>query len=33
MNKLHWVGVKPDGDVPEELLRSLIKNSYELTKK
>jgi len=32
MNKEHWIMVKLGGDVPEELLRGLIKNSYELTK-
>ena len=33
MNKEHWIMVKPnEHDVPLELLRGLIKNSYELTK-
>jgi len=32
MNKEHWNGVNPNGDVPLEMLRGLIKNSYELTK-
>ena len=32
MNKDHWNSVYPDGDVPTEMLRGLIKNSYELTK-
>jgi len=32
MNKDHWIMVKVGGDVSEELLRGLIKNSYEITK-
>jgi len=32
MNKDHWSGVNPNGDVPPEMLQGLIKNSYELTK-
>ena len=33
MNKQHWNTVKPDGDVPPEILHGLIENSYNLTKK
>lgn len=32
MNKEHWNGINPNGDVPVELLKALIKKSYELTK-
>ena len=32
MNKDHWNGVDPNGDVPLELLRGLIEKSYELTR-
>jgi len=31
MNKIHWVTVRTDGDVSLELLKSLIKKSYDLT--
>jgi len=31
MNKEHWLMVKTGGDVSVELLKGLIKNSYELT--
>lgn len=29
-NKVHWNSVKPDGAVPDELLRTLLDKSYEL---
>ncbi|MCL2847243.1 MAG: MmcQ/YjbR family DNA-binding protein [Firmicutes bacterium] len=32
MNKDHWVMVKLGGDVDDELLQGLIKNSYEITR-
>jgi predicted DNA-binding protein (MmcQ/YjbR family) len=32
MNKEHWNGVDPNGDVPVEMLMGLIEKSYELTK-
>jgi predicted DNA-binding protein (MmcQ/YjbR family) len=32
MNKEHWSGVNPNGDVPLEMLKGLIEKSYELTK-
>ena len=30
MNKLHWNSVKPDGQVPDDLLRGLLDKSYDL---
>lgn len=30
MNKVHWNSIKPDGKVPEELLRALVDKSYDL---
>lgn len=30
MNKLHWNSIKPDGAVPEELLKELVDKSYNL---
>ncbi len=30
MNKLHWNSVRPDGDVPEELLKHMLDESYRL---
>lgn len=30
MNKEHWNSIKPDGSVPDELLRDLLDKSYEL---
>ena len=30
MNKIHWNSVKPDGDVPEELMREMLDESYHL---
>jgi predicted DNA-binding protein (MmcQ/YjbR family) len=32
MNKEHWSGIDPSGDVPLEMLKALIEKSYELTK-
>ncbi len=29
-NKQHWNSVKPDGDVPDELLKKLLNRSYDL---
>lgn len=30
MNKKHWISVRLDGDVPGEVIRELIRESYEL---
>lgn len=30
MNKVHWNSIKPDGRVPEELLKDLLDKSYHL---
>ena len=30
MNKVHWNSVKPDGAVPDELLKDLLDKSYDL---
>lgn len=30
MNKVHWNSVKPDGCVPDELLKDMIEESYNL---
>lgn len=30
MNKVHWNSVKPDGEVPDALLRELLDKSYGL---
>ena len=30
MNKTHWNSVKPDGNVPDSLLKDLLDKSYEL---
>ena len=30
MNKMHWNSVKPDGQVPDELLKDLLEKSYRL---
>ena len=30
MNKAHWNSVKPDGKVPDELLKDLLDKSYRL---
>ena len=31
MNKQHWITVRLEGDLPEEVLASLIQMSYDLT--
>ena len=30
MNKTHWISVKPDGEVPDELLKDLLDKAYQL---
>ena len=30
MNKVHWNSIKPDGEVPDDLLRDLLDKSYQL---
>ena len=30
MNKVHWNSIKPDGEVPDDLLRELVDKSYNL---
>lgn len=30
MNKMHWNSVKPDGQVPDELLKDMLEKSYQL---
>lgn len=30
MNKIHWNSIKPDGQVPDELLKSMVDKSYAL---
>lgn len=30
MNKIHWNSVKPDGEVPDDLLKDLLDKSYQL---
>lgn len=30
MNKTHWNSVKADGEVPDDLLKGLLDESYEL---
>ena len=30
MNKLHWNSVRPDGDVPDDVLRDMLDKSYAL---
>lgn len=30
MNKTHWNSVKPDGEVPDELLKDMLDKSYKL---
>lgn len=30
MNKTHWNSIKPDGAVPDELLKDLLDKSYQL---
>lgn len=33
MNKQHWNSIKPDGKVPDDLLKDLLDKSYELVLK
>ena len=33
MNKVHWNSIKPDGAVPDELLKDMLEKSYELVLK
>ncbi len=30
MNKVHWNSIKPDGEVPDELVKDLLDKSYQL---
>lgn len=30
MNKVHWNSVKPDGAVPDDLLKDMLEKSYDL---
>lgn len=30
MNKMHWNSIKPDGAVPDDLLKDMLDRSYEL---
>lgn len=30
MNKVHWNSVRPDGNVPEELMREMLDEAYSL---
>lgn len=30
MNKTHWISIKPDGEVPDDLLKDLLDKSYQL---
>lgn len=30
MNKQHWNSVKPDGGVPDELIKNMLDKSYDL---
>lgn len=30
MNKLHWNSIKADGDIPDDLLKSMLDKSYSL---
>lgn len=30
MNKVHWNSIKPEGEVPDELLKDLLDKSYSL---
>ena len=30
MNKVHWNSVKPDGEVPDDILRDILDKSYAL---
>lgn len=33
MNKVHWNSIKPDGEVPDELLKDMLDKSYQLVLK
>lgn len=33
MNKQHWNSVKPDGEVPDDLLKDMLDKSYDLVLK
>lgn len=33
MNKVHWNSIKPDGNVPDELLKDMLDKSYQLVLK
>lgn len=30
MNKIHWNSIRPDGEVPDDLLKDLLDKSYKL---
>jgi len=30
MNKLHWNSIRPDGEVPDDLMRHMLDESYQL---
>lgn len=30
MNKVHWNSIKPDGNVPDELMKNMLDKSYQL---
>lgn len=30
MNKIHWNSVKPDGEVPDDILKDMLSRSYNL---
>ena len=32
MNKTHWNSIEPDGEVPDDLLKDLLDQSYQLIK-
>jgi len=33
MNKTHWITISPESDVPDELIRDLTRESYDLTRR
>ena len=33
MNKMHWNSIRPDGAVPDDLLKDLLDKSYHLVLK
>lgn len=33
MNKVHWNSIKPDGEVPDDLLKDMLDKSYDLVLK